>query len=412
VATRNPDDYIIEAGPMGAIGEAGSLMFRVSRNCPWNRCLFCPAYKDRPFSRRSVKELMGEINAIKRISELIKSTSFKIGLSGYVSHEVLLHVIRENPDIYMSQSPYGQTKNRDAMVSLNNVANWMFHGGKRVFLQDANALAMSPGGLTDVLQYLKENFKSIETITCYARSRTCSRRTEEELEALNGAGLSWCFIGIESGCDDVLAYMNKGVKRSDHLKGCITLMAAGIHVAAFIMPGLAGGDEKRSGKHIRETITLLNEMKPTEIRIRSLAILEASPLYGLYGSGRFKPATEDQMIDEIRELLEGLDFHCAIETYQMTNVLFNVKGPLREKREELVWKIKDYQQLDSKERARLRLSRYLHGGYVDFLKRAGRYDSTLDGMITDAMNSLESDSTNALEKVEETIFAIKSRGVP
>ena len=410
--TRNQNDYIIEAGPMGAIGEAGSLMFRVSRNCPWNRCLFCPAYKDRPFSRRSVKELMGEINAIKRIRELIRSTSFKMGLSGYVSHEVLLNVIRDNPDVYMSKSPNGQTANREAMVSLNNVANWMFHGGKRVFLQDANAMAMSPGGLTDVLQYLKENFKSIETITCYARSRTCSRRKEEELEALNQAGLSWCFIGIESGCDDVLAYMNKGVKRSNHLRGCVNLMSAGIRVAAFIMPGLAGGDEKMSAKHIRETVALLNEMKPTEIRIRSLAILEASPLYGLYGSGRFKPATEDQMINEIRELIEGLDFDCTIETYQMTNVLFNVKGPLREKREELIRKIKDYQDLDPKERGRLRLSRYLHDGYVDFLRRAGRYDSTLDGMITDAMNSLESDSNKAIEKVEETIFAIKSRGVP
>jgi len=85
---------------------------------------------------------------------------------------------------------------------------------------------------------------------------------------------------------------------------------------------------------------------------------------------------------------------------------------LREKKEELVRKIKDYQALDPKERARLRLSKYLHGGYVDFLRRAGRYDSTLDGKITDAMKSLESDSTDALEKVEETIFAIKSRGVP
>ena len=355
---------------------------------------------------------MGEIDAIKRISELIRSTSFKLDLSGYVSHEVLLHVIRDNPDIYMSQSPNGQSKKRDAMVSLNNVANWMFHGCKRVFLQDANAMAMTPGGLTEVLQYLKENFKSIETITCYARSRTCSRRTGEELKALNGAGLSWCFIGIESGCDDVLSYMHKGVKRTDHLKGCVNLMAAGIEVAAFIMPGLAGGDKKRSGKHIHETIALLNEMKPKEIRIRSLAILEDSPLYGLYRSGGFTPATEDQMINEIRELLEGLDFECTLETYQMTNVLFNVKGSLREKREELLRKIKDYQRLDPKERAHLRLSQYLNGGYVDFLRRAGRYDSILDGMITDSMESLDSDTMDALEKVEETIIAIKSRGVP
>ena len=151
--SKHPDDYIIEAGPMGAIGEAGSLMLRVGRNCPWNRCLFCPAYKDRSFSRRSVKELMGEIDTIKRISELIKTTSLKIDLSGYVSHEVLLQVIRENPDIYRSPSASGQNPNRDAMVSLNNVANWMFHGGKRVFLQDAmNSLESDSGDVIEKIE--------------------------------------------------------------------------------------------------------------------------------------------------------------------------------------------------------------------------------------------------------------------
>jgi radical SAM superfamily enzyme YgiQ (UPF0313 family) len=401
--TRSQDDFIIEAGPMGAIGEAESLMLRVSRNCPWNRCLFCPAYKDRKFSKRTVTELIKEIDAIRRIEELIDKASSEIGVPGKVSREALLHVIKGNPDIF---------ENRDAMRSLNNVANWLFHGGKRVFLQDANALAMNPGDMVTVLKYLKASFSTIETITSYARSKTCSRRTSEELGELKNAGLSWCFVGIESGCDEILNYMKKGVSRAEHLEGGRKMVDAGIDIAAFIMPGLAGGNRTRSEHHIKETITLLNDIRPTEVRIRSIAILEASPLFELYGEGKYEPATEDQMIEEIRLLLEGFDFDCTIETYQMTNVLFNIKGDLNEKRDELISRIEGFQSLPPFERSRLRFNKYLHGGYVDFIQRIGRYDESLDNLIGDAGKALEKGSPDAVEKVEQAIFAIKSKAVP
>ena len=39
-----------EQGPIRPPSEAGSLLLRVTRNCPWNRCQFCPVYKgDRVF---------------------------------------------------------------------------------------------------------------------------------------------------------------------------------------------------------------------------------------------------------------------------------------------------------------------------------------------------------------------------
>ena len=98
---RDPDDFIIESGPMGPIGEAGSLILRVNRNCPWNRCLFCTAYKDRTFSRRSAQEIKGDIDRIVRIAALIEEGSFELGYSGNVSREVLLHVIRNNPSIFI-----------------------------------------------------------------------------------------------------------------------------------------------------------------------------------------------------------------------------------------------------------------------------------------------------------------------
>jgi hypothetical protein len=403
VNTRSPDDFIIEAGPMGAIGEAESLMLRVSRNCPWNRCLFCPAYKDRKFSKRTVAEMIKEIDAIRRIAELIEKASSEIGFRGIVSREALLHVIRNNPDIF---------ENRDAIRSLNNVANWLFHGGKRVFLQDANALAMNPGDLVRVLTYLKDSFGAIDTITSYARSKTCSRRTREELEELKNAGLSWCFVGIESGCDEILKFMNKGVTRAEHLEAGRKMLDAGIDIAAFIMPGLAGANRTKSEHHIKETITLLNDIKPTEVRLRSIAVLEASPLFELYREGKYEPAAEDQMIEEIRLLLEGFDFDCTIETYQMTNVLFNVKGDLKEKRDELISRIEGFQSLPPFERSRLRFNKYLQGGYVDFIQRIGRYGDSLDSLIGDAGKALEKGSPDAVEKVEKAIFAIKSKAVP
>jgi radical SAM superfamily enzyme YgiQ (UPF0313 family) len=40
-----------EQGPIRPPSEAASLLIRVTRNCPWNRCTFCPVYKGSRFSR-------------------------------------------------------------------------------------------------------------------------------------------------------------------------------------------------------------------------------------------------------------------------------------------------------------------------------------------------------------------------
>jgi len=59
---------------MGPIGEGGSLLLRINRNCPWNRCIFCPAYKGRMFSPRSVDEVCRDIDAASRTRAALRST--------------------------------------------------------------------------------------------------------------------------------------------------------------------------------------------------------------------------------------------------------------------------------------------------------------------------------------------------
>jgi len=55
--SKRPEDYAIEIGPMGPIGEGEALLLRINRNCPWNQCLFCPVYKGKRFAIREVDEV-------------------------------------------------------------------------------------------------------------------------------------------------------------------------------------------------------------------------------------------------------------------------------------------------------------------------------------------------------------------
>ena len=405
-------DYAIDIGPMGPIGEGEALILRATRNCPWNKCLFCPAYKGRKFVYRNVPEIKKDIDTIKRIAELVEEASWRVGFGGRINGEVLQEVIYSQPEIYGKEDYSLTPENYIARRSLSNVVNWLIYSGRRVFLQDANSLIMRPGELTEVLKYLKETFPTIETVTSYARSKTCAQRTLEQLKELKEAGLSWLFVGVESGCDEVLKFMQKGVTGEEHIAGGQKVMQAGINLAAFVMPGLAGKDRELAEKHVWETIGVLNEVKPTEVRIRSLAVLENSPLYARWESGEFEAPTEEQMIDEMRLFIENLNFDCIIETLQMTNVLFNIRGELSARKAELLAQIAQYKAMSPVERLKFRLNRYLYGGYLEFVEEWGKLDSGLSQLLQEAIASLGKESPDAETKTEQAIFAIKSKGVP
>ena len=84
-----------EQGPIRPPNEARSFLLRVTRNCPWNRCLFCPVYKTKKFSLRSVEEIKKDIQTARDIADRIIEISWKLGLNGVVTDEVLNHVINK-----------------------------------------------------------------------------------------------------------------------------------------------------------------------------------------------------------------------------------------------------------------------------------------------------------------------------
>jgi radical SAM superfamily enzyme YgiQ (UPF0313 family) len=265
-----------EQGVIRPPSEASSLLLRVTRNCPWNQCLFCPAYKGTTFSKRSVEEIK------KDIDEMAKE---------YAGYRI-----------------------------------------KSVFLQDADSLLLPTKDLLVVLQYLNDKFPGIERITSYARARTLKRKSVEELKQLKEAGLNRIHAGMESGSARVLDLIKKGLTPEEIIEGGKRVVDAGISLSEYIMPGIGG--RALSEEHAKETARVLNAVKPDFIRVRTFAMHPMSPMQKMVKEGTFIIMNDEEVVAEIKLLVEHLDsmhsyFSCGDFSL---NLLMQVDGYLDEKK--------------------------------------------------------------------------------
>src|SRR5512139_1355529 len=137
-----------EQGPIRPPSEAGSLLIRVTRNCPWNRCAFCSSYKGKKFSRRSMEEIKADIDAACQIRDDIKKLSWRAGDAGKLTRRVFTSIMQD-PGL---------------SDSFRSVALWMASGGHTVFIQDANSLMLSTDKLVEILSYIGKSFPEVERV--------------------------------------------------------------------------------------------------------------------------------------------------------------------------------------------------------------------------------------------------------
>jgi radical SAM superfamily enzyme YgiQ (UPF0313 family) len=332
-----------EQGPIRPPSEANSLLIRVTRNCPWNKCAFCHTYQGAKFELRSVEEVKQDIQSMKNIADEIVQLSWKLGEGGAVSRNVL-------------RSIYGGGDGQDD--DFISVAAWLYFGGENVFLQDANSLILKTADLLEILNFLKDKFPSIKRITSYCRSHTAARKTPEEFRQLKQAGLSRIHIGMESGCDDVLSLINKGVSAADHIKAGLNVKQGGIELSEYVMPGLGG--RKFSRRHALESARVLNEIHPDFIRLRTLHVVPGTKLDKLKTAGAFEPLNDDDIVKEIQLFIENLEVQGTyIVSDHILNLLENVEGRLPEDKEKILSIIRKYFELSPKDRQIFRLGRRL-----------------------------------------------------
>ena len=56
---------VYELPPFRPPSEAYSMLLRVTRGCPWNRCTFCGMYKTMRFEKRPVEDVKADIDAAR-----------------------------------------------------------------------------------------------------------------------------------------------------------------------------------------------------------------------------------------------------------------------------------------------------------------------------------------------------------
>jgi histone acetyltransferase (RNA polymerase elongator complex component) len=329
-----------EQGPIRPPSEARSLLIRLTRNCPWNKCLFCGVYKGTQFSRRSVKEIKEDIQTITKIIKELKELSWRLGSSGRMDDVVVTRVVRQ-PNL---------------SHAYRSVAAWMYYQEYTVFLQDGNNLVLPSEELVEVLNYLRQEIPQVTRITSYARAKTVSRKNLEELKAIRKAGLDRIHIGMESGSDAVLKLMNKGVTSDEQIEAGKKAKAAGMTVSEYWMPGLGG--KGLSQENALETARVLNAMNPDYIRLRSLRIPQGIPLSEMVADGTFVPLTDDEMVEEIWLMIDHLEgITSTITSDHMMNLLEDINGTLPQDKDRMLAGLDAYLHLSEEDRLVYRFGR-------------------------------------------------------
>lgn len=296
-----------EQGVIRPPSEASSLLLRVTRNCPWNQCLFCPAYKGVKFSRRTVDEVKRDIDSMAQ---------------EYANYPI-----------------------------------------RTAFLQDADSLSIKTEELLEILQYLKQTFPSIERITSYARSPTLKRKSVEDLKKFKEMGLTRIHAGMESGSEKVLKMIKKGITPEDILEGGRHVKEAGMELSEYIMPGIAG--RTLSEEHALETAKLLNLIEPDFIRVRTFAMHPLSPMQKMVENNTFVPMTDDEIVAEIRLLVSNLnEMHSYFSCGDFSlNLLMQVDGPLDGKKGYMLNELDTYLSLTREQKQAYSLLRRASYGH-------------------------------------------------
>jgi radical SAM superfamily enzyme YgiQ (UPF0313 family) len=326
-----------------------------------------------------VEEVKKDIDTVQEIVSEVKALSWMHGFGGEITAP-LVNLLLQNAPHY----PEG----------FRSVALWLYGGGKTVFLQDANSLVLKTDQLVEILNYLKKTFPSIERITTYARAKTVSKKTVEELRDLGRAGISRIHMGLETGYDLLLQYIQKGVTAKEHIEAGKKVKESGISLSEYVILGLGGKGMWR--EHAVETARVLNQINPDFIRVRTLKVLKPMPLHEKIEKGEFVLLSDDEIVVEERLFIENLEgITSTFVSDHILNLLEEVEGKLPEEKGKMLALIDRYLALSAEEKANFRLGR-----------RAGVYrlmddlsNPELRHQVEKALRRMELERPGEIEKV-------------
>ena len=256
--------------------EAYSLIVQVTYGCSHNTCAFCSMYKEKRFALRPLEEVLEDFR---------------------IARQTYRHV-------------------------------------DKVFLADGDALVRKASELYTILDTIRELFPECQRVTSYASPASIRIRTDEELRTLRAKGLTMVYMGLESGCDEVLKLMRKGHMSAEIIEMGRKVRRNGIALSVTAITGL-GGPELLE-RHAVETAKAFNAMNPEYIGMLTLMVEPGTPLYDWVRDGEFQLLTQSQVLRETRLLVENLDSPGSVFRMNHASNYLVLKGTLNQDKEAMI----------------------------------------------------------------------------
>jgi hypothetical protein len=270
-------------------------------------------YKGHSFVYRNVEYIKTDIDTVKAITDELAAVSVKMGQGGQITREVGMAILQADPSL----------NNNHCFIT---VFNWLHCGGNTAFLQDADSMIMRPQELIAVLNHLRVTLKTLTRVTSYTRSKTLAQRKPEELKAIREAGLDRLHVGLETGDDELLAIICKGVTSAEQIDSGKKAMAAGFQLSEYWMPGLGGSTYLR--QHAENTARVLTAINPNYIRSRPFTPRRGTPISEDYKQGKLKLSSPHERLEELRLTIEGLNVTSRVCFDHSMNAWTNRRGGL------------------------------------------------------------------------------------
>lgn len=234
--------------------EASSLLLEVTAGCTHHKCKFCTLYDDIPFKFK--------MTPLEDIEADLKEAKGQFRL-------------------------------------------WIGHKVSRTFLVGANPFVLKASRLLEIAELVHQYFPSSKTIGCFSRVTDITPKTDEELLQLKNAGYDGLTIGIETGDDEALSFMNKGYISKDILTQCQRLDKVGISYNFFYLTGVSGAGRGEVGA--KATAEICNQLHPQIVGASMLTIYPNSELYQEIQKGNWKEEQEIEKYRELKALVENLN---------------------------------------------------------------------------------------------------------
>jgi radical SAM superfamily enzyme YgiQ (UPF0313 family) len=228
--------------------------------------------------------------------------------------------------------------------------------GRKVFLQDGDALVYPYPKLLEALQYLNQKFPYLERIASYATPHDVLRRRVEELAELKKQKLGILYMGVESGDDDILKKIKKNADHKQMVEAAKAVKASGILLSVTVILGLGG--VKDSEKHTLQTARILTEMDPDYAGALTLTLLPGTELYEEWERGDFELITPFDSLKELRVLVEKTTFtNCFFSSMHASNY-YAIRGSMPKDKEKV---LKQLDAILSNKDPRLLRPEYMRG---------------------------------------------------